>query len=199
MKRQKNQTGITLPELLTTVSVLALLLTLSAPSFSGFINKREVAGAANLISAFLDNIKMESIKRNRFVAITYMESENGIDWCFGAKVRPDKDAEDNQHECDCLASAETTNCRLDAGGPPVVFSNSSYSKFEGLQITSALSDKYHVDIDPVRGVLKHAEKVDIQVKDSAQEYLVNISLGPTGRVSKCTPSEYHLVGYPACT
>ncbi len=105
------------------LSVIAMLLTLSAPSFSSFVGKRNITGSTNLIGAFFDNIKMEAVKRNSWVTITYNEDEEN--WCFGAELGA-------HTKCDCLASPETTDCKLDTGGNPIILSNTSKYMSENL-------------------------------------------------------------------
>ena len=191
MNTLKKQAGVTLSELMTALSIIAILLTLSAPSYSEFINKRTLAGATDLIGSYFENVKMESVKRNSWVTITYKEANGGADWCFGATM-------DQHVKCDCMASAETTDCRLDANEEPMVLTSTSYKGFDDLQITGDLSNNDHFDINPIRGTISHSEKVNIQLKHSREDYLVNVSLTPTGRVTKCSPSDSKLVGFPTC-
>jgi type IV fimbrial biogenesis protein FimT len=189
MKSKNKQSGVTLVELMISLSIVAILLTLSAPSFSGFIAKRQITGSTNLIGAYFENVKMEAAKRNRFVTITY--KEDGGDWCFGAEL--------GEHQkCDCLAAAETTDCKLDTGGNPITLSNTSDPGFANLLITIDLSNDDHFDINPVRGTISHTEKVDIEITDQNQDFQVNITVTPTGRVSKCTSSDHRLNGFPTC-
>jgi prepilin-type N-terminal cleavage/methylation domain-containing protein len=189
MKAQNRQSGVTLTELMIALSVIAILLTLSAPSFSGFASKRNITGSTNLIGAFFDNVKMEAAKRNSWVTVTYSEDQEN--WCFGAEL--------GEHQtCDCLAAPETTDCKLDVGGNPFILSNTSGPGFANLLITIGLQDNDHFDINPVRGTLSHSEKVDIKITDQDQSFQVNMAVTPTGRVTKCTPSDQHLSGFQTC-
>lgn len=189
MKTQNRQSGVTLTELMIALSVIAILLTLSAPSFSGFVSKRNITGSTNLIGSFFDNVKMEAVKRNRWVTITYKES--GGNWCFGAELgRHDK--------CDCLASAETTECKFDTDGDPMVLSNTSIPGFTNLLITINMIDNDHFDVNPIRGTISHSEKVDVEIKDQSEDHSVKIAVTPIGRVTKCTPSNKYISGFPTC-
>jgi prepilin-type N-terminal cleavage/methylation domain-containing protein len=189
MKVQNKQSGVTLTELMIALSVIAILLTLSAPSFSSFVSKRNITGSTNLIGAFFENVKMEAAKRNSWVTITY--NEHNENWCFGAQL--------GQHQqCDCLAGPEATDCKLDNGGNPIILSNTSGPGFVDLLITIGLGDNDHFDVNPVRGTISHSEKVDIEITDQNQDFQVNIAVTPTGRVTKCTPSSHHLSGFQTC-
>lgn len=191
MKTQNKQAGVTLTELMVSLSVVAILMTLSVPSFSGFISKRKVTGTTNLIAAYFENVKMESAKRNSWITITYKKDADGINWCFGAE-------KGHHQKCNCLAAPETTDCKLTADDKPMILTNLSDPAFEQLLITADLTDDDHFDINPVRGTLSHSNKVVIQVKHESETFLVNIAVTPTGRVSKCSPAENKLAGFPTC-
>lgn len=57
--------GFTLIELIVTIAVAALLLTLAIPSFEEVINNNRLTAAANEMMASLQATRMESIRRNR--------------------------------------------------------------------------------------------------------------------------------------
>jgi type IV fimbrial biogenesis protein FimT len=96
MKTLKSQAGVTLSELLTALSVITILLSMSAPSYSEFIVKRKIAGGADLISTFFQNVKMEALKRNEFASVTYKKADDGTNWCLGAVLG-------KEVACDCMA------------------------------------------------------------------------------------------------
>ncbi len=58
MKTLKSQAGVSLTELLTALSVITILLSMSAPSYSEFIVKRKIAGGADLINSFFENARI---------------------------------------------------------------------------------------------------------------------------------------------
>lgn len=181
----KKQAGVTLPELMIALSVIAIMLSLSAPSYSDFIHKRKVSGAANLIATFFENTKMDSIKRNEFASITYKKSADGTDWCLGAVMG-------KEVACDCMA--ETTECLIDSA--PAILSNETFSQFNNLVATFTEGT---ISYDPVRGILTDTtDSAAIEIKDGENEYKVNISVNATGSIRKCTPSGFKVVGYPVC-
>lgn len=185
MKTLKKQAGVTLSELMTALSVIAILMSLSAPSYSEFISKRKVAGAANLVAEFFENVKMESVKRNEFASVTYKKADNGIDWCLGAVMG--KDA-----ACDCMA--ETEVCLIDSA--PVILSNQTFTQFNDLV---ANFSEGTISYDPVRGILTDpADSASIEIKHSEEDFRVNISVNATGSVRKCSPADHKLVGYATC-
>lgn len=61
--------GFTLIELLVTVSVLAILTALAAPSFANLINSNRLAGAANDVVVALQLARMEAIRRGESIVV----------------------------------------------------------------------------------------------------------------------------------
>jgi prepilin-type N-terminal cleavage/methylation domain-containing protein len=185
MKTLKLQTGFTLYELMTTLSVIAILLSVSAPSYSEFISKRKVAAGADLIATFFGNVRMEAVKRNEFASVTYKKSENGTSWCLGAVIG-------KEVACDCMA--ETPACLIDS--VPTILSNQTFSHFNDLVATFNAGT---ISYDPIRGILTNpAGSVDMEIKHSEESFRVDISVNAAGSVTKCTPSGYRLVGFPEC-
>lgn len=185
MKNLKKQAGVTLSELMVALSIIAILMSLSAPSYSEFVSKRKVAAAANLVAMFFDNVKMESVKRNEFASVTYKKTVDGTEWCLGAVMGRDV-------ACDCMAV--TAECLIDA--VPTILSNDSFEAFDDL-LADFIEDT--ISYDPVRGILTDpADSVNMEIKHSSEDFRVNVSVNATGSVRKCTPANHELVGYATC-
>lgn len=81
--RKGGPQGFTLVELMITVAVLAIVVTLAAPSFSDLINRNRLTGAANEIVGALQTARMEAVRRNASVVLcpsTDGASCSGADW-----------------------------------------------------------------------------------------------------------------------
>jgi prepilin-type N-terminal cleavage/methylation domain-containing protein len=185
MKTLKSQAGVTLSELLTALSVITILLSMSAPSYSEFIVKRKIAGGADLISTFFQNVKMEALKRNEFASVTYKKADDGTNWCLGAVLG-------KEVACDCMA--ETPACQIDS--VPTISPNESFAQLNDLV---AGFNTGTISYDPVRGILTDPEgSVTMQIEHNDEDFRVDISVNAVGSVSKCTPSGHELVGFPTC-
>lgn len=77
--------GLTLIELLTAVSVLAILATIAIPSFDRMLDRRRVIGAADNLLADLRHARSESIKINQDITITFTAGSN---WSYTINSNP---------------------------------------------------------------------------------------------------------------
>jgi type IV fimbrial biogenesis protein FimT len=87
LKVRKNfiyEQGFTLIELMVTLVVLAVIVTLAAPSFVTFINNNRATGATNDLIVSFNLARTEAIKRNGTVLL---QSKNGTDWSEGHLIR----------------------------------------------------------------------------------------------------------------
>jgi len=73
--------GFTLVELMITVVVLAIVVTLAAPSFSDLINRNRLIAAANEVVGVMQTARMEAVRRNTRVVLC--PSSDGAS-CSGA-------------------------------------------------------------------------------------------------------------------
>lgn len=67
--------GFTLLELVITVAVLAITLSIAIPSFQGITNRNRLTAVANELSAALQLTRMEAIRRN--ARVTFCPSTDG--------------------------------------------------------------------------------------------------------------------------
>ncbi len=90
--------GFTLVELLVTISIVAVLLTIGLPSFVTFVNNNQISSATNDLVYSVHMARSEAIKRGTQVRVA---SRSGSDWNNGWTVQADvnndgdyEDAED---------------------------------------------------------------------------------------------------------
>ena len=85
----QKQHGVTLIELMVTISVLAVLTALAAPSFTPLIERWRVRGAVEDLQTTLYHARSEAIKRGGDVTITAIDD----DWSKGWTVEDANDEE----------------------------------------------------------------------------------------------------------
>jgi len=95
LKSRKPQRGFTLVELLITIAVLAVILVLATPSFTGIINNNRITKATNELAASFAYARSEAVRRNGRI---HLVPPTG-DWSDGYKIgidsTADNDLEDN--------------------------------------------------------------------------------------------------------
>jgi type IV fimbrial biogenesis protein FimT len=81
--RRERIRGFTLIELMMTMAVLGIIVTLAVPSFNNFVLKTRVNGAATEIQMSLLIARSEAVKRNATISVTPVSSTN---WTQGWDV-----------------------------------------------------------------------------------------------------------------
>ncbi len=84
MNRQKSIAGFTIVELMITVSLLAILASLAAPSFTGTLRQNRLAAQANSFVAALNYARSETIIQNDNISVQPISGTT--DWGNGWQV-----------------------------------------------------------------------------------------------------------------
>lgn len=108
MRRGLRQQGVTLIELMVTIAVLAVLVTLAAPSFAEFRERQALRGAADNFVAAVGLAKEEAVKRDSFVRVDFRPfGTDGV--CLGAVTVASDDVTTG---CDCSSNAAACTVAL---------------------------------------------------------------------------------------
>lgn len=182
------QGGFTVTELMVAVAVIAIITSLSLPSYRMLIEKRQVTSGAEQIAAFLSAVQIESVMRNENMTVSY--DRNGVDdWCIGLTS--------GTAACDCSTANSCTV--VDSAGTPVerVFAAANLT-YPG--IMDSMTGDGSFSFDPVRGVLVNPnDVVEMELISDAGNFALNVEVGPTGRVRICSDSSTTKVpGYDLC-
>ena len=81
--KMQQQSGVTLIELIVTISIMAVLLAIGAPSFQSMIVSNGLTSQTNILVSALNLARSEAIKRNRQVAVV---AETADAWKYGWRV-----------------------------------------------------------------------------------------------------------------
>lgn len=163
-------------ELLMTLGLLGVLLGLAAPSYQSAVEKRRLTQGAELIVAFVNTVKSESIKRNRKVTVSYATGDGG-QWCIGANF--------GQSACDCMEAnpAEPAWCGQD--GAPWVLRQDDVAADNLVQSVSG--DGAYV-LDPVRGLfIDSRDMLTLALSAGDGTFQASVRVVSTGKVSVCLP------------
>ena len=186
------QSGVTVFELLISVAVLATMLAAAVPNYSKFIEKRRTAGAVEMLHAYIESAKMESIKRNQPVTVRFRNAWDGAKWCFGAEL--------GTQACDCANTdpQHADYCDISGRGTKLWF-----SEFDGVDIANInlfADGTKTFTFDPVRGLLTNTSDAgSFDLVSGRGNYRVTVSINGAGRIRECTDANYYLSGYRTCS
>lgn len=168
--------GFTLIEMMVTVAVLAIIVSIAAPSFNSFFDRYRVKRAADTLSSFLINAKSEAIKRNKNVSAVITGS--GTTWCVGMT---------ESSTCNC----STANACQIEGADRVINSTS----FNGVKLLGP--DTGHAfEFKTQRGAVTGFDTVQLESANGAK---VNVRVSMVGRIKLCSPSGTgNMGGYSLC-
>ncbi|HHO69899.1 MAG TPA: prepilin-type N-terminal cleavage/methylation domain-containing protein [Halothiobacillus sp.] len=184
MKEGSNK-GFTLIELIITIVVLTVLVSISMPLFDVFDQRRLVA-AGEAIYSNLQFARSEAIKQSRHIFVR-VSSNGGRDWCLGVS--------ENAH-CDCTVTDPTTAkaCVLSFDGSDNLLLKTLHSAdFNGVIMDPA---DFDFPFDGVRGMLVGVNNNTIKLQSEKGRQL-NVIVSRMGRVRICSPNG-DVRGYPAC-
>ena len=197
--------GFTLIELMVTLVVLTILVTIAVPSFVDYFQKARVRGAADQVTNLLARSRAVSVKTNMPVAVI-ARNESGGGWYVGA-VEPEEPAAwalrpDAADISACQASREA--CIVDGENLSVSSADLGAERAPTLEITDfnfSYSPKLGGVSDngaPGRAFLKNAAS-SIVVTSPNGRYAVRVVVTALGQSYVCIPSgKPPFFGYRYC-
>lgn len=180
--------GVTLVELLVSITLLSVVLSLALPSYREMIEKRQVTQGAEQVFAFLNSAQGIASRTNSVVTVSY--SHTGEDeWCVGATL--------GATACDCTETVDTESdyCSLD--GRLMVLNNDTVGN-KGL-VQSVTGDGSYA-FDPVRGLLVDLDdSLEMLLHSPNDGYQLKLLVSNTGHSVLCSVDDSHDVpGYDLC-
>lgn len=189
MTRRSQQRGFTIVEILITMVVVALLLSLAAPSFSSLVQKRRITSVSEQLASFLVIAQSESVKKNRPVTVSFTRT-SATNWCVGRA--------EGTATCNCTNPVAVDYCQID-GVATVIDGNTLTS----VQL-SAAADNFGGNsafiYDPVRGLMANpADSGSFTFLTNNGKFSLQVELSGTGKVDVCNPDgSKKVVGFNAC-
>ena len=169
--------GFTIIELMIVIGVIAVITSLALPSYRTLIEKRQVTSGVEQVTAFLSAAQMEAVKRNQEVAISCT-----VDACEALVLPKDETGDEESIRVLDFSTLKAAVVAVNYDG-----------------------DDERVVFDPVRGMLRQdyisTAPIEIQLSSAQGEYAVNVTMSPTGRVTKCSDAERAskaVPGYSIC-
>lgn len=180
------QTGITLLELMVTLAVFGIIISIAVPSMGDFVEKRRLVGAAEEVYGHLMFTRTEAVKQSTDMRVSF----NAAQWCLGTRS--------GANDCDCTENDESVAgaCAISMAGTNVL-SRVLGSDFPQITLAHNFSGN-QVTFNGVRGVVDGG--LGTVSLSSPSGWQLNITTNILGRVRICDPGTGSTVvgGYPAC-
>lgn len=165
------QLGFTVFELMITVAIASIVLTLGMPSMVSAIEKRRTVGAAEQIYSQLQLARLQAVAQSQPITAEFWFSDP--DWGMGITDNPANcDPEDNNPVC----------ALSDATGANAVTYWTSDADFDDIAVQSTAN----VTFSPQRATA-NAATIDV-VSDGRVGYLMRVEVGVLGQISMCSPN-----------
>jgi len=187
------QRGVTLIELMVTVSVLAILLAAAAPSFADYLERVRLRGATDELVAFIASARAEAIRLDRDVAITLAGS--AANWCIGARSAANPASVGAKvpaaTACDC--SGDDANlCQIN--GATAVMKGADLNNIALVSGGSA-----DIKISSKLGTLHTLTGSTFTFASPSGKSQISVAISPLGQARTCIPAEKPVIsGVPSC-
>lgn len=178
----QEQTGFTLLELMLTLTVLGVLISLAAPSMQEMLTRNRLKSAAQALAEDLQWARSEAILRNIDLYVTF----NAAAWCYGVSATKG---------CDCRLSdpAASLACTLPTDDEAILRTVAGVD-FPGIAVSTTFPGQPpETSFRPRRANATGGS----MTFTSAQGAQLRVVLSLLGRVRLCSPAQ-SVPGYPAC-
>lgn len=187
MPRQR-QSGFTLVELMIAVTVMVILAMLAVPSFTTYLEKSRLRGAADDVINLVAQARQAGVKFDRDVNLAAVG--NGNAWCLGASMQGDPAAAGDPlpaaADCDCT---DDDACVVD--GQRLVVGSTQHA---GISLSDPPSS---LTFDGRMGIEKEGDADSLDLTSQNGRYAVTINISPLGQATVCSTTG-NILGYPEC-
>jgi type IV fimbrial biogenesis protein FimT len=151
--------GLTLIELVIALGVLALLISLTWPSFGEALARARLKSAAEDLALDLANARLESLRPG--AGVQHVSVQSGTSWCYAVGPAP-------QGDCRGAAAGSYKVARAE-DYPGVTMTTGANAAFDGTQ--------------PIAAITLTAEFA------SPHGHALRVNMTPLGRASICAPQQ----------
>jgi type IV fimbrial biogenesis protein FimT len=187
--------GFTLIELMVTLVVLTVLVTIAVPSFMDYFEKARVRGAADQVTNLLARARQAAVKTNMPIGIAAIEKAGG-GWCVGARQPSEPTSEwDPRPSTAPTCNCETASVACQVEGEALLVDSSSLG---GARAAIVDVNDFDFSYTPKLGGVSAngaPNKAFLQAADSSLSltspngrYEVRVMVTPLGQSYACVPN-----------
>ena len=181
--RTQTEAGFTLIELMISIVVLSVLLTVGVPTMLSAAEKRETISAAEEIYSQLQFARSESVSRSTQIFANIVA---GADWAIGISDDPNCDPSDNSPACEVP----------DVNGGNAITHLFTAAGYNQITLTTTSNQ---ITFSPQRATAT-AATIDV-ASTRNRGYTIRIVVGVLGQISICSPNAVlveYVPEYRAC-
>jgi type IV fimbrial biogenesis protein FimT len=182
--------GFTMIEMMVTVAVIAVLLTLVGPSMVNYLVKKRVEGAASELLTDMQYARSESVTRNTRVRMSFGT------YCYVITAQPA--AASPASSC-----SQTGNSTIGTAAAELKTRQLQYGSTAGKQIAMTLGflsgGNAWIEFDPVRGIATFSDgnaSGTVDIAGDPGTWQLQTQLCTMGRATQCSPNQ-SVKGYSA--
>ncbi len=183
----QQQKGFTIMELMITVSILTILVTIAVPGMNSYMDKRKLINATEAIYSQLVYARSEAISRSANVAVRIVGTDS-THWAIGVSTNNacNPALTDPNAAGACVLTVSGTNTN--------VLKHIVSTDYPGVELGDGAVD-HTINFNPTRGTIGTGE--DGMAVLRYGNYVLQIIVTPIGRARICSPGSGK-GGYPQC-
>lgn len=180
--------GVTIVEVMVFLAVVTVVASLAVPSYQAHQERKQLAGLAEQLAAFLNHAHVESVMRGQALTLSYHQAD-ADNWCVGLR--------EGSEACDCrqtIANA-SDHCTVDSAAR--IFAQHELSQ---PAILDAILGDGSISFDPLTGALVDpSDRIEFSLLSNAGQFALSVQVEGNGRVRICSDrSALQTPGFDLC-
>ena len=177
---QKKSSGFSLIELLITLGILVITLTIALPGFREFFDRERLINATEEVYGMLQKARMESMSRSDEIYVNFASDTGTGSWSYGLREGTpcNPSIEDPALASACVITIVNGDAAVDVNDKVMI--RQTNEPHPDITLSSTITN---FEFDPVRGTATAGEIT----LTSAMDKKLQVKVMPLGNISVCSP------------